>query len=378
MKHNLNDKPKFLISVIAFLIIVILIIVFCFAKNVFFFGTLSKDITFDSIDDVSSLENNILMNVENPDHIYGFNGNILKWQTRQIVWLDKNGNQTKVSDGEINQPIFDSSNKYLVVAEKGQSYISVYKNSSLLWSDELDGEIYNVSVNQKGYVCVLRSYVGYKSALEVYNPTGARVFYTCKAHNKIISAQVSDDSKQVLIHSVVLSGVDVVSHIELLDMSGQTVASYELDQVCFAAKYINSNKIMIVDDNSLLFMNDKLEVYSEKNNLTISDVVIMDNNMIAVLGDEVNKSDEFSERTIMIFNIKGQLIRELHLENNVTAISEAGNNVAINFGNMFIVVSDKGNIKGGCKTERNIQRIKLINNSYIAALTGDKAYICKI
>ena len=160
-------------------------------------------------------------------------------------------------------------------------------------------------------------------------------------------------------------------------MRGQTVASYELEQVCLTAKYVGSNKILIVDDNSLFFMNDKLEVYCEKSNLTLSDIVIMDNNMIAVLGDEVDKSDEFSERNIMIFNTKGKLIRELHLENKITAISEAGNNVAINFGNMFIVVSDKGSIKGGCKTERNIQRIKLINDSCIAALTGDKAYVCK-
>ena len=55
---------------------------------------------------------------------------------------------------EINNPISDYKDRYLVIGQKGGNKAYLIKDSKILWEKELEGNISQVSVNKNGYTSI--------------------------------------------------------------------------------------------------------------------------------------------------------------------------------------------------------------------------------
>ena len=368
---------KIILFVLAAILLICAVILILIRTHVIFIGTSVENISYSSVKDFNSLISTVNLNTDNSDQVHGTDGYTVRLQNQKIVWSDDSGSIINTGSYEFNNPIFVSAEDFLCVAENDGRKIVVYEGTSEKWSADLDGNIYNININKHGYVCVLREYLGYKSALEVYRPDGTRIFYTCKAYRKIIHAEVSGSDESVFMSSVSLSDVDVTCYAEWVDMEGNTIKEQEYQGVCMGAFCYDDENAVIVEENRIdLFpLDDNSSVIID--DLQISDFAFADDKL-CVLGQDNADGNSNLGKTILVIDIDGKILDKLIFENYIAGISAVNNKIGVNFGNICMIVSTGGNIKGGCSTDRTIQRIIRLDSGKAMAVTEDKGYICDI
>ena len=75
-------------------------------------------------------------------------------------------------DIQITNPIFNSSNRFLAIAESKGQKVYLIEDKQVLWENTIEGNISQVRVNENGYVAVIISDTSYKSIIEILTQKG--------------------------------------------------------------------------------------------------------------------------------------------------------------------------------------------------------------
>ena len=151
---RLSNKSKriLIISAISIILIIILILVIVYLANEnarefmdkYLFG---KNISEENAE-VIEMEN------ENGTRVVG-NGKLLGVLENNILkQYNVNAKMESELNVEINNPISDYKDRYLVIGQKGGNKAYLIKDSKILWEKELEGNISQVSVNKNGYTSI--------------------------------------------------------------------------------------------------------------------------------------------------------------------------------------------------------------------------------
>ena len=125
-----------------------------------------------STQDVSSID----LNIEKNNQIYCYGKNICILNDRSLNIYNNYGQKTDTLSIDVNTALFDSSNKYLAIAEKSGKKFDLILDKTLLWEREVEGEILQVHVNNNGYVAIVWGDTTYKSIISLYSPEGNELF----------------------------------------------------------------------------------------------------------------------------------------------------------------------------------------------------------
>ena len=109
---------------------------------------------------------------------YAFNNYVAILGNNKLKLYNSSGKETESFDVNISSPIFASQDNYLVVAEKGQQKVYLFKDKKMVWDKNVEGQISRVNVNENGYVSVVVSGTSYKSVIATYSENGTEVFKT--------------------------------------------------------------------------------------------------------------------------------------------------------------------------------------------------------
>lgn len=215
-------------------------------------------------------------------------------------------------DVGISNPVYDTSQNYLGIAESNGQRICLISDTKILWTNKIEGNIVKISVNRNGYLSAIISGTGYKSVIITFDKNGKELFKTYLASSIAVDSDISIDGERLAIAEVVTTGTLIESKIRVIDMEkaikGEGESSAVFRYTAEAGKMITNIKyqekgqlVCMYDDSIHMIDNDKDNLFLEFN----SDTKIADINLkSSVLRTEEKSGGLFNTETkIAIKNI---------------------------------------------------------------------------
>lgn len=281
------------------------------------------------------------------------------------------GNQEDNLDVEISNPIFESNGDYLCIAEKKGQRVYLIKDKNIVWQNQIEGNISDVSVNKNGYVTITVSGTTYKTVVVVYDSNGNALFKNFLYTTNVIDTDISSDNKYLAIAEANFTGIVAQSSIKIISI--EDAQKKESDSIKYTHLAESDDLIINIkyhDKDRLVCMYDKhIDIYSEGKNTEI--VRFKDEN---VLFSDINLSNKLikiekkstglfsAEAEMKIINTNTQKEVIFAIDNVPKAIYVQDNMIGINLGTSAIFVNDSGWLVKKYQSSQEIQEIVLCDN----------------
>lgn len=203
-EKTLNKKKvtvAIIIAILVLLISAISVVYICSSsfRNFMDKYVLMKSLTENSVPHISiDSEKNI--------YTYAYHDYIAILNNNSLELYNSSGNKEETLQVNISSPVFDSNDKYCVIAEEGKQKVYLIKDKKILWEKDIEGQISIINVNKNGYVSVVVSGTSYKSVITTFDKDGAEIFKTFISSSLVVDVDISDDNKYLSFCEVDISG----------------------------------------------------------------------------------------------------------------------------------------------------------------------------
>lgn len=348
-EKKLNKKKVIIVSVIILIIIGIIVTISLYISEKEFrewidVYILRKNITEEDISIIN-------LNIDKNNQIHVYNKYIAILNDKSVKIYNNYGEEVANIDVNINTALFDSSDKYLAIAENKGNEVSLIYDKTYLWSTTLEGEILQIHVNQNGYVAVITTDTTYKSIINLYDSSGKQLFRRYFASTRIIDASISKDNKYIVVGELDSSGALVQSNVEIIsienaqnDTENTIIYTYGADSgnLITNVEYQAKGQIACMYDNSISIINN--EENTELINLDEKDItfasVELNNSAIYVREETAGLFKTNSE--INILNTQNGQSTIYTLEDIAKEVYTKGDIIAINVGTELYFINVNG------------------------------------
>lgn len=381
-KINILNRKKIIIAISVSLCILALIILFLvYVFNGSFrswidINVLRKNISEKDIQTIS-------LNTDKNNQIHVYNNYISILNDKTITLYNSYGEKITSIDININSALFDSSQKYLVVAEDKGHEICLLLDKTYLWGEKLEGEILQVHVNKNGYVAVITTDVTHKSILTFFSPEGKKLFTSYFATTRIVDASISNDNKYIAIGELDTSGTIIKSNVKVLSAKNaqenpeKTIEyTYEVDNgvLITNVKYQTKNQIACIFDNGLGVIKDN----------TYKEVIKIENDNITYIANDFNNNVAYVEEestglfktqsNVHIINTSDFQEKIYKMDYAAKDIYAKDNIIAINIGTEIFFLDTNGWLKKKYTSNQEITNVKF-SESIATIIFKDKVII---
>ena len=338
-KKKVSKKKIVMISIIAMIVIAIVAAIVVYYnneqvrewtdKNIF-----KKEVTQDNV-------NSIELNESQSSNIYAFNKYIGVLNKNQFTIYNNTGNEEKKLEVQVSTPVFNSANRFLVIAEKKGKKLYLITGKDITWETEVEGNISQVHVNKNGYVAVVITDTSYKTIITMYNPEGKEMFKTYLSSTRTADVAISNDNKYLAIAEVDTSGTIIQSNIKIISIekaSSDPTNSLENTYQSESGKLITNIKYQ--DKGRLVCMYTD-GIYIIEND---QDTILMDNKDKKIIFQSIeltNCAIEIEEKSsglftadsiVNIINIENKATKEYTVDSIAKEIYTYDNIIALNLG----------------------------------------------
>lgn len=349
IKEKNNQKNIAIAIIVALLIIAIITTIVIYCVNEPIREWIDKNILRKEVrqDNVTAIE---LKESENPI-VYAFNKYIGVLNKNKFLIYGNNGNKEKELEMEVSNPVFDSANRFLVMAEKKGKKLYLMTDKEITWEANVEGSISQVHVNKNGYVAVVMTDTNYKTVINMYNPEGTRIFKTYLSSTRTADVTISNDNKYLAIAEIDTSGTIIQSNLKIISIekaSSDPTNSIEKTYKSEPGKLIANIKYQ--DKNRLLCMYaDRINIIeNEQDNILTSN----DNKKVIFQSIELNNhAIEIQEKSSGLFTADSVVsIMDTNTNNAkeyiVNAVTKEiytyGNIIALNLGTEIEFINTEG------------------------------------
>ena len=302
-KRKINLKKIIGIITIFFLIIITIVLYILYNKNEEFRIWTNRYI----LEKETYQGNTINIKIDNLDSsmVYAYDKYIAILHKKNIELYNMIGNKETSIAVEINSPIFKSRGRYLAVAEKGGKKIYLIADKKILWENEIEGKISDITVNKNGFVAVSIADTTYKTVINTYNSKGKELFKVFLANTRVTDMSISSDSKYLALAEVDTTGTLIQSNVKVY-----SIEDAQKDTVNAMKKVYSATK-------------DKLITNIEYQNK----LVCMYNDSIDICSNTDKNTEESTDNKELInTNDKKMIFMSINLENCVISIEEKTTN----------------------------------------------------
>lgn len=326
------------------------------------------------------------INTDQNNQFFVYDSHLAVLNKQNITLYNNYGNKEKIINVNINNAIFDSDGKYLVVAEDGGNEICLILDETYLWSNKIDGQITFINVNRNGYVAVITKDITYSSILIVYNPDGTELFKSFFSTTKIIDVSISKDNKYVALGEIDTSGAVIQSNVKVLsiekakdNIKDPIIYSYnaESGKLLTNVKYQDKGIILCTYDNSINIIQN--EQNKELVTLKENDITFMSGELddYAVYIQEKNVGVFEKNSEIKIINLQDSLINTYNLEEVPKELYAKDKIIAINIGNQIYFFNKNGWLIRKYSTKQEITNV-IFSNDLVAVIYKDKIELIEL
>lgn len=180
-------------------------------------------------------------------------------KTNYICFLDKNGNKKWEYQTPISDPILEANGKYVILAAKNSTQLSLYKKGKLVYSLDAPNAIKACAVSEKGDVAVVMDKPAYKGAVSAFNTKGEEIFSWISGTNYITSVSIAKN-RQISV-SLVSTEDSVKSYVMIFDVfTPDPISGAELKDTLIYSTSTYKNNTYAYGDNSISSINKHGEI----------------------------------------------------------------------------------------------------------------------
>ncbi len=348
-KKTINKK-KIVIAISIFLVVAVIgTIIGMYLNNNSFRDWIDKNILRKEVmqDKVSTIE------IEDGQtaNVVAFNKYIGILNKNKFSIYGSSGNEETSLEIQISNPLFNSADRFLAIAETNGKRLYVIENKDISWQTQVEGNILQVVINKNGYVAIVTEDTINKAVIALYNPQGKQLFNAYLSSTRAVDVSISNDNKFLAIAEVDTSGTMIKSSIKVIsvekassDPTNSVENTYQLenDKLLTNIKYQDKNKLVCMYTDELRVIEDgnDNQLIDDSNKTLIAQSIELNNYACIVEEESSGLFSANSKLTIIDTNNKGT--KEYSAESVAGNIYTNGNIIALNLGTEVEFVSTGG------------------------------------
>lgn len=346
---KVNKKKIVTITIIAIVIIAIISIIVAYCNNEKVREWIDKNIFRKEVmqDNVSTIE---LKESQNAN-IHAFNRYIGVLNKNKFIIYSNTGSEEKSLEVEVSNPIFNSANRFLVIAEKKGKKLYLITDKDITWEAEVEGNISQVHVNKNGYVAVVITDTSYKTVITMYNPEGKEMFKTYLSSTRTADIAISNDNKHLAIAEVDTSGTIIQSNIKIISIdkassdptnSLENTYQGESDKLITNIKYQDKDKLVCMYTDSIHIIENSQDntLMNNENIKMIFQSIELTNHAIEI--EEKSSGLFTADSVVNIINTENKGTKEYTVNAVAKEIYTYGNIIALNLGTEIEFINTDG------------------------------------
>lgn len=362
---------KKIIMLIAMIVFIIVCIIFIsiYLSSAEFRKWIDKNVIGKEI----SSENATIINISPDDNpqIVTYNKFIATLSKNSLNIYNDSGNKESTLNIKVNNAVFNSSGRFLGIAENGGQRVYLLEGKNIQWEDDIEGEVSQIYVNKNGYMAIVITNTNYKSVVSIYEPNGKEMFKAFSSSTRVLDVTISNDNKYVAIAEIDTSGIKVQSNIKIIsvdnaqkDPSNSVIYTYNADinRLITDIKYQDKDKLICMYD-------DGVDTIENKENQSLFDInnkkltflsIELDNNLAYI---EEQSSGLFTSNSIVhIVNVNNKKEKLYTLEDNVKEMYSHGDIIGLNCGTEIYFINMQGWLVKKYMTQQEITNVAISDN----------------
>ena len=383
-KKKINKK-KFWIAIaigVAILINIVILIIYSVndtAHDWIDVNILRKEVKQDKATTIDLKENQ-------DSSVYAFNKYIGVLSKAKLSIYSNTGNEEKSLDVQISDPLWNSANRFLAIAENKGQKLYVLTDKDLSWEASVDGNISQVHINKNGYVAVVISDTSYKTVIKMYDSQGKPLFNTYLSTTRAVDVSISNDNKYLAIAEVDTSGTMIQSSVRIMSIDKASKNETDTLENTFKCpenklitniKYQDKNRLVCMYTDSIHELVDgKDETLIENVNRKVTfQSVNLHNNICSV--EEKSSGLFTADSLINIVNIDNKQTKQYTAESVTKELFTYGNMIAVNLGTEVEFVNTDGRLVKRYVANQEITNI-VVSDSIAGIIYRDKIEIINL
>jgi len=377
---KINKKRIIKISALLLLIITLITIFLAYKYNSNVRDYLDKNILKKEISNENTTR--IDINSESNTTVYGYSKYITILNKNMLQVYTNNSKPDYQLEVTITNPIYESSNRFLCLAEKGGDKIYLISGADIIWQKDLNGEIIKVNVNKNGYVSVAISSAGYKTVIILYNPEGEELFTTYLPTTYTLDMEISNDNKYLAIAEANSTGTVIQTDIRIISIenaktnSGDAfINTYQMDskEIITNIKYQDKNQLIGMYDTRIASLGEETKTISNIDSNTLFADIELNNYALKINKNGIIKNNYYAT----IINLLNQKETTYELINLPKSVYTKDNLIAINYGSEVEIINVYGWLIKKYKSHQDIKDI-IISSQSVGIVYKDKVELIHI
>lgn len=382
------NKKKLTVLIIISVLILTSIILFCvYMGNKTFRDFMDKYVLMKNV-----TENNLnSITLEEPENIqvYAYDKYISVFSQNKLVGYNSNGKKEYELSVEITNPIIDTNNRFLLIAEKEKQRIYLISGNNIVWQKDLEGNISRINVNKNGYVSVIITGTTYKSIIQTFDSQGNEMFKTYLSNSIAMDSDISSDNKYMSFAEISTNGTTVQSRIKTVSIqkAKEKEASSDpiisniaspTDSVALSIKYQDSNRLVCMYDDSIHILqngaDEELLKLKEDGQKVVFGDIKLNNFVVRILEKSVLLS---TQSTVEFVNVGSKKTKIYTIDSVVKEIYVNNNYIALNLGSEVYFVGTNGWLNKKYTSSQEVRKV-VINNECAGIVYRDKIEIINL
>lgn len=369
INKKINTKKIIISIVISILVITLIVVAVLYITNIEFRSWVDiqifrKEVSLDSVATIELDENQTA-------NVYAFNKYIGILNKNKLYIYGSTGSQETSLDVQVNNPLFHSENRFLIIGESGGQKIYLIEDKEIAWESEIEGNITQVYVNKNGYVAVIMSDTSYKSVIQVFNPDGEALFKKFLSSTIAVDVSISNDNKYLAIAEVDTSGTIIQSNIRTIiiekartDPENSEEKNYKSEQnrLLVNITYQNNNRIvcMYTDGINVIENDQETEVFSNQNKKITAQSAGLNNYFVTI---QEESAGIFSANSVInIINVESKDTKTYTVETSVKEMYTKGDIIALNLGTEVEFINTGGWLVKRYIASQEVTNVTVSNN----------------
>ena len=273
---------------------------------------------------------------------------------------------------EVSNPLFHANGRNLVVAEdKGQKLYFI-QDKSIMWEENVEGNISQVYTSQNGYTAVAIVGTIHKTVVTVYDDKGESLFKTFLSSTRVSDIAISNDNKYLALAEVDTSGVVIQSKIEVysiekaqLDANNSKIATYPIDnnELITNIQYHNKDKLVCMSKDKITAFSlegNKEEIFNNAKTKTTFQSIELNNNVVTL--EEVSADLFTADTSVNIINTENKSVVNYVAKAVTKDLYTFDNIVALNLGTEIEFINTGGWLVKRYKATQEITDVAISGN----------------
>ncbi len=344
------NKKKIIITAIIIVVVILAIIIMC----IYYYNKPAREWIDKTIFRKEVMQDKVAiidLNEGQTSNIYAFNQHIGVLNKNQFMIYGNNGNEEKSLEIQISNPIFNSANRFLAIAEKNGKKVYLITDKEITWETEIEGSISQIHVNKNGYVAIVITGTSYKTVISMYDPQGKEMFKTYLSSTRTADISISNDNKYLAIAEVDTSGTMIQSSIKIISIekaksdptnSLENTYKGENDKLITNIKYQDKDNLVCMYTDSIHVIENGQDntIMNDENKKMIFQSIALTNHAIKI--EEKSSGLFTADSLVNIINTQNKNTKECIVDSVAKEIYTYGNIIALNLGTQIEFINTDG------------------------------------